>query len=74
MPCCNGLLHLPEMQLLGNDPEFFNLSALSVAYDPHADEPKMWLAFLRSLWGDDSEAIGALQEALGYFLTTDTRQ
>ena len=30
--------------------------------------------FLHSLWGDDSEAIEALQEAFGYFLITDTRQ
>ena len=74
VPCCNGLLHVPEMQLLGNDPEFFNLSALSIAYDPYADEPVAWLAFLRSLWGDDSEATGTLQEVFGYFLTADTRQ
>ena len=74
IPCCNGLLHVPEMQLLGHEQDFFNTSSLSVAYDPHADEPTAWLAFLRSLWGDDSEAIQALQEAFGYLLTTDTRQ
>ena len=74
VPCCNGLLHLTEMQLLGNDPDFFNLSSLSVAYDPHADQPKGWLTFLRSLWGNDSEATETLQEAFGYFLSNDTRQ
>ena len=74
VPCCNGLIHLPEMELLGHDPEFFNLSALNVAYNKHADEPAAWLAFLRSLWGSDAEAVETLQEACGYFLTTDTRQ
>ena len=51
VPCCNGLIHLPEMQLLGQDPEFFNLSALAVAYDPHADESRVWLAFFALIVG-----------------------
>ena len=29
---------------------------------------------MRSLWGSDAEAVETLQEACGYFLTTDTRQ
>ena len=62
------------MQLLGHDPDFFNTSALDVAYDPHAPEPAQWLTFLCSLGGDDEEAIETLQEAFGHFLTTDTRQ
>ena len=72
--CCNGLLHLPEMQLLGHDPDYFATSALPVAFDPFAPEPTEWLSFLRSVWGTDEEAIGTLQEAFGYCLTSDTRQ
>ena len=74
IPCCNGLLHVPEMCLLGHDVDFFNTSALDVAYDPKTSEPTQWLAFLRSLWEDDSEAIATLEEMFGYLLTTDTRQ
>ena len=74
VPCCNGLLHLPEMQLLGHDPDYFATSALPVAFDPYAPEPSEWLAFLRSVWGDDAEAIATLQEAFGYWLTPETRQ
>ena len=64
LACCNGLLHLPEMELLGHDVDFFNLSALDVAYDPKAADPTQWLAFLRSLWKEDSEAIATLLDAL----------
>ena len=74
VPCCNGLLHLPEMQLLGHDPDYFATSALPVAFDPFAPEPTEWLSFLRSVWSTDEEAIGTLQEAFGYWLTPDTRQ
>ena len=74
VPCRNGLLHLPEMQLLGHDPDYFATSALPVAFDPFAPEPAEWVAFLQSVWGDDAEAIGTLQEAFGYWLTPETRQ
>ena len=62
------------MQLLGHDPDYFATSALPVAFDPFAPEPTEWLGFLRSVWGDDAEAIATLQEAFGYWLTSDTRQ
>ena len=39
------LLHLPEMQLLGHDPDYFATSALPVAFDPFAPEPTEWLDF-----------------------------
>jgi putative DNA primase/helicase len=44
------------------------------AFDPKAPEPKKWIAFLRELWGDDHETIGALQEMFGYLVSGDTRQ
>ena len=74
VPCCNGLLHLPEMQLLGHDQDYFGTSALPVAFDPFAPEPAEWLSFLRSVWNADEETIATLQEAFGYWLTSDTRQ
>ena len=36
--------------------------------------PSEWLAFLESVWGDDTEAVATLQEAFGYWLTSETRQ
>ena len=36
VPCCNGLLHFPEMELLGHDSDYFCTSALPVAFDPFA--------------------------------------
>ena len=74
IPCTNGLLHLPELLVLGHIPTYFNLASLPVAFDPDAPNPLEWLRFLESLWGDDLEAIACLQEIFGYLLTTDTRQ
>lgn len=72
--CENGLLHLPTGTLHTATPEFFNLNALPVAFDPGAPSPRAWLAFLAQVWPDDPEAIAALQELFGYLLTPDTSQ
>ena len=74
LPCVNGLVYLPDLQILRHDPKYFNLTSLPVAFNPDAPEPTEWLLFLKSLWGDDPEAIACLQEIFGYLLTTDTRQ
>lgn len=73
LPCSNGLLHIPTRKLLPSTPEYLGLNALPYSYDPLAGEPKEWLTFLKSLWGDDAETIGTLQEWFGYALTQDTR-
>jgi putative DNA primase/helicase len=72
--CKNGLLHLPNLQLLPHTPAFFTLNAVDFAFSPNAPPPKQWLEFLAQLWPNDPEAIGTLQEIFGYCLTSDTGQ
>ena len=68
----NGLLHLPTRTLAPHTPALFSQHALAFAFDPDASEPKRWNAFLRELWGDDSESIETLAEVMGYILSGDT--
>ena len=68
----NGLLHLPSLvagqpSLLPPTPAFFSANALDYAFDPTAECPG-WLQFLGALWPEDPQAIGLLQEWLGYLL------
>lgn len=70
----NGILHTPSRTLRPHDPRLFTTTALPFAYAPNADPPVEWLAFLKSLLGDDKEAIETLQEFFGYSLTTDCSQ
>jgi putative DNA primase/helicase len=72
--CQNGLVHVPTRKLLSHTPKFFTLYALPYAYDPNAPQPREWLSFLKSIWGNDEEAIATLQQIIGYLLTCDTRQ
>ncbi len=73
----NGLVHLPTYALNGaagllpHTPDYFNFNALDFDVDPAA-RPVAWLAFLDTLWPDDQESIGALQEWFGYALCPDT--
>lgn len=55
-------------------PEFFCQYALDFDFDLDAAVPADWLKFLASVFPDDSEAIAALQEWIGYVITPDTRQ
>ncbi len=70
----NGMLHMPSRTLRPHDPRLFTTIALPFAYDPNAGSPVEWLAFLKSLWGDDKETIETLQEIFGYCLTADSSQ
>lgn len=54
--------------------EFYHNVQIPIKYDPDAPEPKHLHAFLHSIWPDDPESIGTLQEFFGYYLTSDTRQ
>lgn len=72
LSCRNGLLHLPTRKLIGHSPAFFALNAVDYAFDESAGEPLEWLAFLRSIWGGDTETIDTLQELFGLLLTPDT--
>lgn len=74
LACSNGLLHLPTLTLQPPTPSFFSLNAVDFAYDATVPAPSIWFAFLRDLWPNDDEAIVALQDIFGYFLTGNTRQ
>lgn len=72
--CTNGILNLRTLALTPSTPRLFSTTAIGAPWLPDAPEPTAWLAFLRSLWGDDRESILALQQLFGYLLTTDTSQ
>ncbi|CAM5795674.1 phage/plasmid primase, P4 family [Rhizobacter fulvus] len=74
LPCANGLLHLKTRTMLPATPRFFAFNAVPFAYEPQAAAPVAWLQFLQTVWPNDPEAIGALQEVFGYLLTPDTSQ
>ena len=72
--CANGLLHLPSCELQPPTPLFFSLNALEFDYDPDTPDPAQWNGFLQSLWPNDCQAVGTLQEIFGYLLTHRTEQ
>jgi putative DNA primase/helicase len=67
--CRNGLLDLSTRTLRGHTPALFNLFDVPLDYDRRAAKPAVWLAFLRSVWGKDSDSIALLQEYFGYVLS-----
>lgn len=68
----NGILHLPDRELLPHDPRLFVGHSVPFAYDPDAAEPTRWLAFLADLWDDDPDSVALLQQMFGYALSGDT--
>ena len=59
----NGLLDLESLSLYPHTPQFFNLTATPIAYDPAAPAPKHWFWFLDSLW-PSSDIIHPAQNLL----------
>jgi putative DNA primase/helicase len=74
LACANGLLHLPTGEMYPPTPDYFNISASEVVFDPSAPPPVLWLAFLDQLFEGDEEAKQLLQEWFGYSLAPDTSQ
>jgi putative DNA primase/helicase len=74
LPVMNGLLHLPTTELLPLTPQYFNIVASDVCFDPEAPVPAQWLDFLEQIFGGDVEAIATLQDWFGYTLSPDTSQ
>jgi putative DNA primase/helicase len=72
--CGNGLLHLPTGKLHPPSPDYFNVNASDVIYDPCAPKPTLWHAFLKQLFGDDQQSVELLQEWFGYSLSPDLTQ
>jgi putative DNA primase/helicase len=74
----NGLLDTASQELYPHTPQFFNLHAVSFAYDAAAPEPTHWLAFLDSVWPPPQDtatphpAQNLLQEWFGYVLSGRT--
>lgn len=72
--CANGLLHWPTRTLHPHTPRFYVHHSVPFAYDAVAPAPARWERFLRELWPDDPDAIGALQEMFGYLISGSTAQ
>ena len=72
--CGNGLLHLPTGELHQPSPDYFNISASEVIYDPKAEQPTKWLEFMGELFPGDEQAQLLQQEWFGYSLSPDTSQ
>lgn len=52
--------------------ELFAVNTCPVRYDPDAPEPKAWLEFLDSIWGDDEKSKLLLRQWMIYCLSSDT--
>lgn len=74
VPLRDGLLDVGTRTLLPATPEFFNVVASEVAFNPETEEPKRWLQFLDETFGDDNESKAVLAEIFGYCLTGDLSQ
>lgn len=72
--CSNGLLDVGTRVLYPHTPAYFNLASVPFDYNPAAPAPVEWLKFLESIWGDDAEAVGTLQEFFGYVVSGRTEQ
>lgn len=72
LPCANGLLSLSTRVLIPMTPRLFTLSGVTFNYDPAAPIPIRWLRLLHELLPEDMESQEALQEWIGYLLTSHT--
>lgn len=72
--CANGILDLTTKSLSRHSPNYFCKSALPFAFDPKAESPHTWTAFLSNLFSHDASALRTLQELFGYLLSDDTSQ
>src|SRR5262249_17869082 len=72
LACKNGLLDLERGELLPHTPDFFNLNATKVEFDPVAQAPH-FEEFIKSIWPSDQGAINFLQEWFGNVLTPNMK-
>lgn len=68
----NVLLDVATRESIQHTPALFNLSSVPYEYSAEADEPKIWLAFLESVWPDDPDSVALIQEWFGYVLSGRT--
>jgi putative DNA primase/helicase len=75
----NALVHLTsladgkERYSIPATPRFFTQAAVDYDFSRERRDCPVWMEFLHSLWGDDSQSIELLQDWFGYCLTPDTK-
>jgi putative DNA primase/helicase len=69
----NGTLELRSGRLYHHNPRDLLTKLAPVEYDEHAICPR-WLAFLNRIFGGDADLIRFVQKAVGYTLTSSTRE
>jgi len=69
----NGLYYITDSVLLPHSLGFFTVHSLPFNYDANASCPN-WLAFLKDVFGEDTQSIECVQEMFGYVLTGDMKQ
>ncbi len=67
----NGILHLPDRNLIPHDPDYFCTNALPYDYTTE-NKPKKFLNFINDIFDNDQESISTVQEMIGYCITFDT--
>jgi putative DNA primase/helicase len=72
LPCANGLLSLSKRALVPMTPRLFTLSGVTFNYEAQAPTPMRWLRLLHELLPEDMESQDAIQEWIGYLLTSHT--
>lgn len=69
--CQNVLVNPITRATHGHTPAYFTTTSVPYGYDPATTCPQ-WLAFLKEVFGDDTESIQAIQEWAGYVLSGRT--
>ena len=72
--CQNGLLNIETRELIEPTPAFFTRTALPINYTPDAPPPALWLTFLFEVGAQRPHLVRAIQEMMGYMISSDTSQ
>lgn len=72
--CNNGIVDLEANILIPSTPMLFCTNSANYDFNAEAAEPRKWMEFLESIFGDDIEAVSMLQEWFGYCLTANASQ
>lgn len=72
IPMHNGVLEIDGRALSPHTEQLFNVTALPFSYQRSVPAPSRWLAFLKTLWGEDTDSVKLLQEVMGYLVSGRT--